>query len=211
MSDSLRPHWLYSIRLLCPWDSPSKTTGVGCHFLLQGIFLNQDWTWVFCVSCIGRQILYQWASWEAHIKIWNFIRNFPFKRRKMGSQIATKDLNYLSSNKWTSKDPKIKVIIVPVDHYLNILVFCFVLFCFVLIEKKAHILNDRNTKQLDRTNHDFSSLWDSDNRENRLKGLLKNYTHREKLISKKVGLSCCLTILLNRLNNDMGVMQQRIP
>ena len=25
----------------CPWDSPDKNTGVGCHFLLQGIFLNQ--------------------------------------------------------------------------------------------------------------------------------------------------------------------------
>ena len=28
-------------RLLCPWDSPGKTTSVGCHFLLQGIFLTQ--------------------------------------------------------------------------------------------------------------------------------------------------------------------------
>ena len=25
-------------RLLCPWDSPGKNTGVGCHFLLQQIF-----------------------------------------------------------------------------------------------------------------------------------------------------------------------------
>ena len=23
------------MRLLCPWDSPGKNTGVGCHFLLQ--------------------------------------------------------------------------------------------------------------------------------------------------------------------------------
>ena len=27
-------------RLLCPWDIPDKNTGVGCHFLLQGIFLT---------------------------------------------------------------------------------------------------------------------------------------------------------------------------
>ena len=27
--------------LLCPWDSPGKKTGVGCHALLQGIFLIQ--------------------------------------------------------------------------------------------------------------------------------------------------------------------------
>ena len=23
------------VRLPCPWDSPGKNTGVGCHFLLQ--------------------------------------------------------------------------------------------------------------------------------------------------------------------------------
>ena len=28
-------------RLHCPWDSPGKNTGVGCHALLQGIFLTQ--------------------------------------------------------------------------------------------------------------------------------------------------------------------------
>ena len=27
--------------LICPWDFPGKNTGVGCHFLLQGIFLTQ--------------------------------------------------------------------------------------------------------------------------------------------------------------------------
>ena len=30
-----RPHGLQPARLLCPWDSPGKNTGVGCHFLLQ--------------------------------------------------------------------------------------------------------------------------------------------------------------------------------
>ena len=28
-------------RLLCPWDFPVKNTGVGCHFLLKGIFPTQ--------------------------------------------------------------------------------------------------------------------------------------------------------------------------
>ena len=31
----VRPHGLQPTRLLCPWDSPGKNTGVGCHFLLQ--------------------------------------------------------------------------------------------------------------------------------------------------------------------------------
>ena len=29
-------------RLLCPWAIPGKNTGVGCHFLLQGIFPTQE-------------------------------------------------------------------------------------------------------------------------------------------------------------------------
>ena len=32
----------HSVRLLSPWDSPGKNTGVGCHALLQGIFLTQE-------------------------------------------------------------------------------------------------------------------------------------------------------------------------
>jgi len=33
---------LWPTRLLCPWNFPGKKhTGVGCHFLLQGIFLTQ--------------------------------------------------------------------------------------------------------------------------------------------------------------------------
>ena len=38
---SLQPHGLGPTKLLCPWNSPGKNTGVGCHFLLQGIFLTQ--------------------------------------------------------------------------------------------------------------------------------------------------------------------------
>ena len=34
VSDSLRPWGLQPTRLLCPWDSPGKNTGVGCHVLL---------------------------------------------------------------------------------------------------------------------------------------------------------------------------------
>ena len=41
MFDSLGPHGLQPCRLLCPLDFPLKNTGVGCHFLLQGIFLTQ--------------------------------------------------------------------------------------------------------------------------------------------------------------------------
>ena len=39
--NSLQPHGLYPARFLCPWDSPGKNTGVGCHVLLQGVFPTQ--------------------------------------------------------------------------------------------------------------------------------------------------------------------------
>ena len=39
VSDSSRPHGLQPTRLLCPWDFSGKSTGVGCHCLLQ----NKVW------------------------------------------------------------------------------------------------------------------------------------------------------------------------
>ena len=55
VSDFLQPHGLQPARLLYPWDFPGKNTGVGCHFLLQGIFLTQGSN-----TCLQhrRQILY---------------------------------------------------------------------------------------------------------------------------------------------------------
>ena len=55
VSNSLRPHELYPTRLLCPGNSPGKNTGVGCHSLLQRIFLTQELDLGF-LHC--RQILY---------------------------------------------------------------------------------------------------------------------------------------------------------
>ena len=48
-------------RLPHPWNFPGKSTGVGCHFLLQGIFPAQGLNphlLVSYVSCIGRQIFF---------------------------------------------------------------------------------------------------------------------------------------------------------
>ena len=48
--------WLKPTRLLCPWNSPGKNIGVGCHPLLQRIILTQRSNSGF-LHC--RQILYQ--------------------------------------------------------------------------------------------------------------------------------------------------------
>ena len=42
MSDSVRPQRQQPTRLPCPWDSPGKNTGVGCHFLLQGMKVKSE-------------------------------------------------------------------------------------------------------------------------------------------------------------------------
>ena len=42
VSDSLPPHGLQPARLLCPLNFPGKNTGVGCYFLIQGIFQTQE-------------------------------------------------------------------------------------------------------------------------------------------------------------------------
>ena len=42
--------WTTAHRLLCPWNSPGKNTGVSCHALLQGIFLTQGSnTYLLCL------------------------------------------------------------------------------------------------------------------------------------------------------------------
>ena len=67
-----RPHGLQPTRLLCPWDSPGKHTGVGCHFLLQGIFPTQRsnlhllpwWADSLPRGHLGRPF---WAAQEAEV------------------------------------------------------------------------------------------------------------------------------------------------
>ena len=39
---TLRPHRRQPTRLPCPWDSPGKNTGVGCHFLLQRMKVKSE-------------------------------------------------------------------------------------------------------------------------------------------------------------------------
>ena len=40
MSDSVWPHRWQPTRLPRPWDSPGKSTGVGCHCLLRQVYLH---------------------------------------------------------------------------------------------------------------------------------------------------------------------------
>ena len=69
MSSSLQPYALQPTRLLCPWDLLGKNSRLGCHFFLQGIFPAEESNLCLCVSCIGKWILYHWATWETHWRL----------------------------------------------------------------------------------------------------------------------------------------------
>ena len=57
--------WIVAHQATLSMGFPRQDTGVGCHFLLQGIFLTQDQTCISCVSCIGR-LTPTGAAWEVH-------------------------------------------------------------------------------------------------------------------------------------------------
>ena len=66
VSDSSRPHGLQPTRLLHPWDFPGKSTGVGCHCLLQVCALSkckfrsgvqQRSLGVFCRSTVDLRVI----------------------------------------------------------------------------------------------------------------------------------------------------------
>ena len=59
------PMGLWPTRLPRLWDFPGKNTGAGCHFLLQGLFLDQE-----SKLCLLHLLHWQvdslpWATWEA--------------------------------------------------------------------------------------------------------------------------------------------------
>ena len=71
MFDSLWPHGQLPARLLCPWDSPGKNTGVGCLALLQGIFpaqglnpglLHCRWS-LYCLIHQGSPWILEWVTY----------------------------------------------------------------------------------------------------------------------------------------------------
>ena len=65
LSDSLWPHGLVAYQAPLSMGFSSKNTGVGCHFLLQGIFLPQGSNPCLLHLLLCRWILYHWATREA--------------------------------------------------------------------------------------------------------------------------------------------------
>ena len=75
VSDPQQPHGLQPSRLLCPWDFPGKSTGVGCLYLPELATMHLQWVGVaiqpFCplsspsppVCYLSQhQCLFQWVN-----------------------------------------------------------------------------------------------------------------------------------------------------
>ena len=79
MSNSLGPNGLQPTRLLCPWDSPGKNTGVGCRTLLQRIFLIQGSNLCLMSPAWGGGFFTTSTAWEVAGSygscIFSFLRN----------------------------------------------------------------------------------------------------------------------------------------
>ena len=70
--------WIAPTRLLRPWNFPGKNTALGCHFLLQGIFLTQGLNPCLMSHALAGGFFTTRATWEARglarkpfFQIWN--------------------------------------------------------------------------------------------------------------------------------------------
>ena len=117
MSDSVWPHRWQPTRLLCPWDSPGKNTGVGCHFLLQvdiWWISQHEYTTALCGTI--------------HISIKGFCRESLWAKQQIldvnisptGSRFSKENFNF----------KKIRRLFFYVYHFkvFNLLQYCF---CFM--------------------------------------------------------------------------------
>ena len=64
----------------CSWDSPGKNTGVGCHFLLQGIFPTQGLNLHILCLLHCRWSFTNWATKEAQENM-KWRSNWPHKSK----------------------------------------------------------------------------------------------------------------------------------
>ena len=102
----LRPYVLQPARLLWSWDSPDKNTGVGCCFLLQGIFPTQGSNPQPLTSpVLAGELFTACATWE----VWATITVLVYTSQHLFSTLVVvsfqwvfffKLINFLSPQKW---------------------------------------------------------------------------------------------------------------
>ena len=106
MSDSVRPHRRQPTRFPCPWDSPGKNTGVGCHFPLRKIRqMSFSWSEVKLLShwdpmdCNLPRLLCPWDSPGRNTGVgWHFLLQeiVPTQGSNLGLPYCRQMLYHLS-------------------------------------------------------------------------------------------------------------------
>ena len=84
---------LQPAKLFCPWDSPGKNTGVGCHALLQQIFATKGWNpWLRSPALAGRFSTTS-ATLEALLQIHQLVKSITLWLLFWASQVAQRVKN----------------------------------------------------------------------------------------------------------------------
>ena len=108
-------------------DSPGKNTGVGCHFLLQGIFPNQGWN-PGLLHC--SQILYQ-LSHQGNLRILKWVAN-PFFMGSSWPRNQTR-VSCIASRFFTSWATSKALLILRLSlMFKNIFIFPYTIFVQIL-------------------------------------------------------------------------------
>ena len=117
MSDSARPHRRQPNRLLRPWDSPGKNTGVSCHFLLQCMKVKSESESLSRVQLCA-------TPWTA---AYQTLPSMGFSRQE-----------YWSGVPLPSPPDNMQMCFTPKDQGHHLAPFCFV--CFVPTRTSFHSL-----------------------------------------------------------------------
>ena len=106
VSDSLQPFGSQPTRLFCPLGFSSRSVGVGCHFLLQGIFPTQGSNSHLLCLLYRRQILYpqshressnQQSLYSSHCEKSQYLKKIPW------SSIGRKTQSHTLTEWWSEE------------------------------------------------------------------------------------------------------------
>ena len=94
--------WTVAARIICPWDSPGKNTGVGGCFLLQGIFLTQRSNPSLMSPALAGRLFTTRATWEAHwVPRWPQLGKSEAMKVKIKTEIESTKCVPLAEQYWT--------------------------------------------------------------------------------------------------------------
>ena len=97
MSNPVRPHRWQPTRLLCPWDSPGKNTGEGCHFLFPKSSQCLNFFFPYQIYGGNMDIIAVVKQWRSAL-IYFYIKKFYYEIRTQsenGSSIRQREAHSL--------------------------------------------------------------------------------------------------------------------